>query len=245
MKKLAYIFMVFDTLEERHIKQALESFDLQDKSYIDTFIIYNNSTTFKTDWIKTLVNGVDKIDIIDKNLPTDKRMVSDVNYHLKNIEGFDIYLLHKSDFYLPSNTIKSVYEKLTAIEARFINFGKFDMREDINGDKINELNLSNMNSFTDVVNGLDIATPTFHNITLDDRLIGYQGTDGTMHAYNELARMSLVFNSFLSQQDWDLNQNQVEMLYDYDDVFSYHMWHDIGTKTDNKHLGKNIIGHRF
>jgi hypothetical protein len=66
MKKMAYIFMVFDTLEEYHVEKALESFDLQDKSYIDTFILYNNSTTFSTEWIRSMIKGVDKIEVIEK-----------------------------------------------------------------------------------------------------------------------------------------------------------------------------------
>ena len=76
MKKLAYIFMVFDTLEEYHVKKSIESFNLQDKKYIDTFIIYNNSTMFDTEWIKSLITEVN-IKVIDKKLPTDKKMVSD------------------------------------------------------------------------------------------------------------------------------------------------------------------------
>ena len=99
MKKLAYIFMVFDTLEEYHVKKSIESFNLQDKKYIDTFIIYNNSTMFDTEWIKSLITEVN-IKVIDKKLPTDKKMVSDINYHLNNIKGYDIYLL---DNYLKLN----------------------------------------------------------------------------------------------------------------------------------------------
>jgi hypothetical protein len=244
MKKMAYIFMVFDTLEEYHVEKALESFDLQDKSYIDTFILYNNSTTFSTEWIRSMIKGVDKIEVIDKNLPTDKKMVSDVNYQLNNIKGYDIYLLHKSDFYLPSNSVKSVYEKFNDSEPKFINFGKFDMREDIRGEIINNLDLPNKNLFTEVTE-LSIASSTFHNITLEDRMIGYQGNDGTTHAYNEEARGKLKFKGFITGDDWRHNQQNVKMICGDDSVFAYHMWHDIGVKTDNKQLGKNIIGHRF
>jgi hypothetical protein len=30
-----------------------------------------------------------------------------------------------------------------------------------------------------------------------------------------------------------------------DNVFAFHMWHNIGQKTDGKSLGKNLLGHRF
>ena len=39
-KKLAYIYMTFDTLSEYHLDKSLESFNNQNKSLIDTFIIY-------------------------------------------------------------------------------------------------------------------------------------------------------------------------------------------------------------
>lgn len=243
MKKLAYIFMVFDTLEEYHVKKSIESFNLQDKKYIDTFIIYNNSTMFDTEWIKSLITEVN-IKVIDKKLPTDKKMVSDINYHLNNIKGYDIYLLHKADFYLPINSVENVYNKFNNNDPKFINFGKFDMREDIKSNKIKELNLLNKKSFTEVTK-LNIASSTFHNISLDIRMIGYQGTDGTMHAYNENARKKLKFKGFITGDDWKYNQKHIQMVYNEDNLFAYHMWHDIGIKTDNKKLGKNIIGHRF
>lgn len=243
MSKLAYIFMVFDTLEEYHVKKSIESFNLQDKKYVDTFIIYNNSTTFNTEWIKSLVTGVD-IKIIDTNLPIDKKMVSDVNYHLNNIKGYDIYFLHKADFYLPIDSLKTVYDNLNDENPKFINFSKFDMREDIKSDKIKELNLFNKKTFTEVTE-LNIASPTFHDISLDIRMIGYQGTDGTIHAYNESARKNLKFKGFITGNDWEYNKKHTQMIHGENTLFAYHMWHDIGIKTDNKKLGKNIIGHRF
>ena len=76
-------------------------------------------------------------------------------------------------------------------------------------------------------------------------MIGYQGNDGTTHAYNEEARGKLKFKGFITGDDWRHNQQNVKMICGDDSVFAYHMWHDIGVKTDNKQLGKNIIGHRF
>ena len=102
----------------------------------------------------------------------------------------------------------------------------------------------NKKSFTEVTK-LNIASSTFHNISLDIRMIGYQGTDGTMHAYNENARKKLKFKGFITGDDWKYNQKHIQMVYNEDNLFAYHIWHDIGIKTDNKKLGKNIIGHRF
>lgn len=243
-KKLAYIFMTFDTLTEYHLNKSLESFNNQDKSYINTFIIYNNSTVFSDDLIRSKVK-FDNVVIYGKNLPSDKRMVSDIKTHLSYIDGFDIYLLHKSDFYIPSHLTEFTYNYLSNNKPVFLNYSKFDMREDIAGNKINQLNLANFKTF-DQVCKLPEATKDTAGLSVKHRLIGYRGHDGSMHAYNELARKTLHFNNFIHPADWQNNINRgVSMLKGIPEAFCYHLWHDIGKRSDGAGLGKNVLGHRF
>lgn len=242
--KVNYIFMVFDTLTEYHIDKALESFNAQDKEKINTFILYNNSTSFNT---SDLLKKIDfhKVECIDSNLPSDKKIVSDINYQLREITGADIYFLHKADFYIPSNLLANSIKTLSNSNPSFLNFGKFDMREDIRGAKIDELNLLNTNSFKEVCK-LDEVINTARGLTLKHRLIGYQGHDGSMHAYNEEGRKALTFKNFIHPSDWQVNVNKgINMIKGADNAYAYHMWHDIGQRSDGGKLGKNVIGHRF
>ena len=243
-KKLAYIFMTFDTLTEYHLDKSLESFNNQNKSLIDTLIVYNNSTTFHNDLIKSKID-FDNVIIFNKPLPTDKRMVSDINTQLQYIDGFDIYLLHKADFYIPSHLVEFTYHSLNLDEPSFLNYSKFDMREDIKEKIINELNLSDFKTFSDVCKLPQVIKDT-KGLSLQHRLIGYRGHDGSMHAYNELARKVLHFDNFIYPADWQNNiKRGIKMLKGIPEAFCYHLWHDIGKRSDGGGLGKNIIGHRF
>lgn len=243
-KKLAYIFMTFDTLTEYHLDKSLESFNNQDKSLIDTFIIYNNSTVFSNELIKSKVK-FDKVTVYDKELPSDKRMVSDIKTHLNSISGFDLYLLHKADFYIPSHLVEHTYNSIGLEEPIFLNYSKFDMREDIKEGVIDSLNLLHHKTFLDVCK-LPQAIKDTNGLSLQHRLIGYRGHDGSMHAYNELGRKALHFDNFIYPADWQNNiKRGIKMLKGIPEAFCYHLWHDIGKRSDGGGLGKNIIGHRF
>ena len=243
-KKLAYIYMTFDTLSEYHLDKSLESFNNQNKSLIDTFIIYNNSTIFTDEQIKSKVE-FDNVIVYDNKLPSDKRMVSDITTHLNFITGYDIYFLHKADFYIPSHLLEYTYNSLDNSEPIFLNFSKFDMREDIKEDKIEHLGLPDFKTFLDVCQIKEARKDT-NGLTLEHRLIGYRGHDGSMHAYNELGRKTLHFDNFIHPEDWQNNINRgVNMLRSIPEAFCYHLWHDIGKRSDGARLGKNVVGHRF
>jgi len=236
--------MTFDTLTEYHLDKSLESFNNQNKSLIDTFIVYNNSTIFHNDFIRSKVD-FDNVVVYDKPLPMDKRMVSDINTQLNHIDGFDIYLLHKADFYIPSHLVEHTHSSLSLEEPIFLNYSKFDMREDIKEEVIGNLNLSDHKTFLDVCE-LPQAIKDTNGLTLQHRLIGYRGHDGSMHAYNELGRKTLHFDNFIYPADWQNNINRgVKMLKGIPEAFCYHMWHDIGKRSDGGGLGKNEIGNRF
>ena len=243
-KKLAYIFMTFDTLSEYHLNKSLEAFNNQDKSLIDTFIIYNNSTIFSNDYIKSKVQ-FDNIITFEDQMPTDKRMVSDIQMHLNQIDGFDIYMLHKCDFYIPNHLTKFTYDYLSSDNPIFLNYSKFDMREDIKELRINELNLANIPTFEEVCE-MSIAIKDTVGLSTQHRLIGYRGHDGSMHAYNEASRQMLHFDNFIYPADWQKNDNNgINMKRAIPEAFCYHMWHDIGGRSDAAGIGKNKIGDRF
>ena len=98
MKKINYIYFVFDTLNNEHVEKSIESFALQDLNLIDTITIYNNSSTFESNYVESLFKKYQKnINIFDKKtneLPSSKKIVDDVNYITNNVADSDLYFLH-------------------------------------------------------------------------------------------------------------------------------------------------------
>ena len=60
MKKINYIYFVFDTLNNEHVEKSIESFALQDLNLIDTITIYNNSSTFESNYVESLFKKYQK-----------------------------------------------------------------------------------------------------------------------------------------------------------------------------------------
>jgi len=248
MKKINYIYFAFDTLTIDHIEKSIQSFSTQDLTMINSITIYNNSTIFESQFLidkyKQFRKNINLFDKKTNTLPSSKRIVDDINYIIKNVHQSDLYFLHKADFCLPSNLIKKSYNFLeNKNTAHFINFSKYFMREDIIGNKIDEL--LKYEKFSDLLKLEYVAkSDKIENYSFKHRLIGYNGIDGGMHIYNEDARKILFFNDFTSQSTWTINSKNIRMLHNIDDLYVLHMFHYVG-RNENRYPDRGKIGHRF
>jgi len=248
MKKINYIYFVFDTLNNEHVEKSIESFSSQDLNLVDTITIYNNSSTFESNYVESLFNKFQKnTNIFDKKtnkLPSSKRIVDDVNYIINNVVDSNLYFLHKADFCLPVNLIKKSFNFFeNKSSPHFVNFSKYFMREDIVGKKIDDL--LKYEKFSDLLN-LDYVAKSDKekNYSFKHRLIGYTGIDGGMHMYNEEARKKLFFHDFTSPSTWSINSQNIKMIHGVDDLYIFHMFHYVG-RDENRYTDRGKIGHRF
>lgn len=248
MNKFKYIYFAFDTLSKQHIDKSIESLSIQNTNLIDNITIYNNSTTFESDYLiekfKKFNKKIDLFDIKLNSLPNSKRMVDDVNYITQNIKGSNLYILHKADFCLPNKLIEKSYNFLnTKTNSCFLNFSKYFLREDIINEKID--NLLKCEKFSEVLK-LDYASEsdTIKNYSFKHRIIGYRGIDGGMHMYNENARKNLNFKRFMDQSTWTENSKNIEMIHGLDDFYVLHMFHFVG-RNEDRYPDRGKIGHRF
>lgn len=250
--KTAYIFHVHNTFEEYHINMAFDSIlnQIHTTLPMDTFYLWNVSDNFVSEDLleraRVILDGRFKRFVIPSGIENQGSVRTDVNQHLELIQHHDWYFLHKADFYLPVWTWNHFQ---TYIQNRFnpvfVNFAKFDCRETAKGQRIKDL--ANAESFEHACT-LDGVWRDFYDrdvngdIPLDHDAIGYRGTDGIMHFYNEDARKLLKFESFINPTTWNQNRLKgIEMYHGLNDFFVYHMYHAL----DRGNKFKRIEGYRF
>ena len=254
----SYIFYTHNTFYDWHVRMALESIANQDcHFFFDEFVIYNNSTDVSVEYI---LKEYDNLNLrknfrnikIFKTFPDTTKVCVDLENQCQRVADHDWYLCHKGDFYLPKHFIGSLmkHEITKNKTPQYLNFCKFDLRETVGEEMIKKM--SNFKTFDEMCQQ-DFTSYQENkkyapDIGIQHLAIGYKGSkrknifDGVMHAYNDKARKSMNFFSYWDGKDiLKLRNKGIKMEIDQNELFTLHMFHDIGRKDPMK----NIPGHRF
>ena len=228
-----------------------------------TFIVYNVSDAIDNDYIENkyeeynLNLRFENFEIFEVTKRTES-VSEDFRIHVKEISGYDWYMVHKSDFYLPNSLFSQVNQKMLACnsstEAEYINFSKFDLREYVTAKDIRTM--AEFPTFESLSAQKYACHSDYYSshkwspeLSLEHIAIGYRGRnkkgenifDGVMHYYNESARKKIQFNSYWDSKDIFENRNRgIKMEIDRNQ-YVLHMFHDINRATSQK----NTEGHRF
>lgn len=246
----AYIFYVFNTLTQRHITMALESIrDQNFDSDVFDFIVYNNSSTFKT--LDILREAYDLTGTNFRSMrahnwayPDTTKTLDDVNSQINTISGYDFYFCHKADFVLNRSAIQNLIEYNKSIEdPYFLGFSKFDLREYVSDATIKELQSMSYIEIMETGLATDLTGDVPESLTLDHSYIGYRGWDGTIHSYNEKARQILELDTYTQPHTIEKNiSNGVKWVYGFKEFLALHIFHEL---PNGRNSDKDIVGHRF
>jgi hypothetical protein len=243
---IAYIFYVHNTMTLFQIEMAIKSID-KSKDISGDLWLHNSSDEFSESEI------LEKLDIVKGRFNQirwinnkDSSVAGDISNQINVIDGYDQYFCHKADFYLSPFSFTNSINKLqsSAVDPMYINFCKFDLRENFNYDIIGKISNLAFDKILDKKWACDMTDSMPEDFGIHYEAMGYRGVDGVMHSYNEKAREKLIVSTYWEQSSVDLNKlNGINMLYGIKDIYAFHIFHEIpgGRIADVK----NIEGYRF
>lgn len=230
---------------------ALESIaDQEFKDGIFDLIIYNNSSTFDTENIivhaeRLLGNRFKKIFEYPFAYPITTSTMDDVNMQIFTIDSYDFYFCHKSDFCVNNRAVQNVIDfyRNNQDAPYFVNFCKFDLRENVPLEKIKDLLKLPFSEIMEDEKACDLTEVMPEDWGVKYEYIGYRGLDGVMHSYSESARKLLDFDTFINYYTVDrLKQKGVNWYCGLQEFLALHVFHALPSGRNSE---KDIIGYRF
>lgn len=250
--KGAYIFYTFNTLEVFHIEMAIQSIAAQEFEPIFDFILYNNSSYFDSKSILdqaqyVLGNKFNSYVEFPFAYPVTTSTMEDVQMQLFSIDSYDLYLLHKSDFSISNKSIQNVIDFNRTHgdidKPYFLNFCKYDLRENVSLETTKELLNKSFDEILADEKACDLTEVMPEDWGVKYEYIGYRGLDGVMHAYNEKARTMLHFDSFINYWTVDRHvQAGFNWIYGDKNFLALHIFHAL---PGGRNSEKDIPGYRF
>lgn len=226
---IAYIFYVHNTITQYQINMAINSIIDATQGVNGDLWIHNSSTQHSSSDILKSVDCLrsffDSINVLNRK---GSSVAEDVTNQLSEISGYDYYVCHKADFYVGANSFKNTILKLKTLYPTFINYSKFDLRENVDTTTIWSLSTLNFNEILQAEWACDMTLETPQDFSKKYTAMGYRGIDGVMHGYNELARDKLVVSTYWEQSTVDYNRSiGIDMQHGHNDILALHMYHEI------------------
>ncbi len=249
--KRCLIYHVFNTLTEYNLMMSLESLMRQDPhERWDTFLVWNSSASFSTPLLLERVRamGLDRtfgeIRGMEPTRDRPQSSSSDFLWQFQGVDGHDLYLVAKGDFYLARGSVAALTELMAdpSIAALCV-FKKYDLREYLAPSQV--ILFGERGSYRACReegardwDELDHGNPD----TMHVGAIGYQGLDGVMHAYTDPARALAHCDDAELQRAWgacSIYETMVKsgcQLVQDDRIYALHVFHEIPQKNDRNKL---------
>lgn len=255
--KRCLIFHVFNTLTEHNIMMSLDSL-LRQSSYPawDTFLVWNSSTQFSSSKLVARIKSMGferhfaRIESTEPSQERPQSSSSDFMTQFKEVDGHDLYLVAKADFYLGRDALSVITTRMAdpSVPALCV-FKKYDLREYITPSEI--IALGEVGSYiccrakgAKEFNEIDYQSDE----SLKVGIIGYQGLDGIMHAYTDAAREKASCGEAEMNRSWGacsiyrtMIEGGCELVQD-DRIYALHIFHEVPQKTD---INKLKDGYRY